>query len=130
MRPIPATSGPLDQVAERVRILGEHCAAEGRDPAEIEMTVSFPIVIRDDAAAAEGRWAELVAGNGIKDAGAVPHLLGSPELVAAAIRPYLELGFSHVIARMPAPFDRETVDRIGEVRARLEPAGARSGRGG
>ena len=30
-----------------MRILREHCAAVGRDPAAIERTISFPIVIRD-----------------------------------------------------------------------------------
>ena len=38
----------------------------------------------------------------------------------ATLRPYVELGFRHVIARLPAPYDRETIDRIGEVRAAIE----------
>jgi alkanesulfonate monooxygenase SsuD/methylene tetrahydromethanopterin reductase-like flavin-dependent oxidoreductase (luciferase family) len=113
------TSGSLPAVAERVRILGEHCADLGRDPGEIRMTVSFPIVIRDDEAAAAARWAELCAANGIDDAGNVPHQVGSPRQVADAIAPYLELGFSTVICRMPAPFDRETVERMPEVRTVL-----------
>ena len=33
--------------------------------------------------------------------------------------PYRDLGFGTVIARLPAPFDRETIDRIGEVGALL-----------
>lgn len=127
------TNGPLDLVAERVRALEAHCAEIGRDPAEIERTISFPVVIRDSAADAQARWAELAAANGIDDAGAVPHLLGSPELIADAIRPYLDLGFTHVIVRLPAPFDAETIDRMGEVRELLGSvpvAAARSGRGG
>jgi alkanesulfonate monooxygenase SsuD/methylene tetrahydromethanopterin reductase-like flavin-dependent oxidoreductase (luciferase family) len=63
---------------------------------------------------------ELEAHNGITDMGAVPHLAGSPEQVADAIRPYRDLGFSTVIVRMPAPYDRETIERMGEVRAILE----------
>ena len=47
------TSGDLETVAERSRILDEHCAVVGRDPASIERTVSFPMVLRDDRAAAE-----------------------------------------------------------------------------
>lgn len=46
--------------------------------------------------------------------------VGSPEQVAEAIRPYRDLGFSTVIVRMPAPYDRETIERMGEVRALLE----------
>jgi len=113
------TSGFLPIVTERVGVLRKHCAAVGRDPTEIAMTVSFPIVIRDDEAAAKARWAELCAANGMEDAGNVPHLLGSPATVADAIRPYLDLGFSTVICRMPAPFDRETIDRMPGVRELL-----------
>jgi hypothetical protein len=40
--------------------------------------------------------------------------------VAAAIMPYHDLGFRTVIVRLPAPFDRETIDRIGEVGAILD----------
>jgi F420-dependent oxidoreductase-like protein len=121
------TSGPLDRVTESVRILGEHCAAIGRDPATIEKSVSFPMVIRDDAAEAKGVWASLIGANGAEDAGAVPHLLGSPASVADAIRPYLALGFAQVNARLPAPFDRETVDRVGELREQLGDLPARGG---
>jgi F420-dependent oxidoreductase-like protein len=121
------TSGSLESVAERVRILREHCVAVGRDPSTIEMSVSFPMVLRDDVGEAERVWAGLIGANGAKDAGAVPHLLGSPAAAADAIRPFLGLGFSNVIVRMPAPFDRETVDRIGEVRELLGDVPARGG---
>jgi F420-dependent oxidoreductase-like protein len=118
------TSGSIEAVTQSIRTLEEHCAAEGRDPASIEKTVSFPIVIRDDPAAARHRWDGLMTANGAADAGSVPYLLGGPELVADGIRPFLDLGFSHVIVRMPAPFDRETIDRIGEVRELLGASGA------
>ena len=116
------TSGPLDDVAAKVRMLDEHCAAVGRDPAAIERTVSFPIVLRDDPAEAATVWARLIRANGAEDAGNVPHLLGSPRAAAKAIRPYLDLGFSTVIGRLPAPFDRETIDRMPEVAAALGAA--------
>jgi F420-dependent oxidoreductase-like protein len=121
------TSGPLDRVTESVRILAGHCAAIGRDPASIEMSVSFPMIIRDDAAEAERVWAKLIAANGAEDAAAVPHLLGTPAVVADAVRPFLNLGFAQVNARIPAPFDRETVDRIGEIRELLGDLPARGG---
>ena len=41
--------------------LQRHCAEIGRDIATIEKTVSFPIILRDDAAAAETRIHELMA---------------------------------------------------------------------
>jgi alkanesulfonate monooxygenase SsuD/methylene tetrahydromethanopterin reductase-like flavin-dependent oxidoreductase (luciferase family) len=77
--------------------------------------VSFPIVIRDRREDAEAAFAALLAHNGAPDAGNVPNLLGSPAEVAGSIAPYAEMGFSTVIARLPAPYDRETIERIGEV---------------
>jgi alkanesulfonate monooxygenase SsuD/methylene tetrahydromethanopterin reductase-like flavin-dependent oxidoreductase (luciferase family) len=117
------TSGWLDEARAKVATLEERCAEVGRDPREIERTISFPIVIRDTRAAADRRFAELLAHNRSPDAGNVPNLLGSPEEVADAIRPYVtDLGFSHVIVRMPAPYDRETIERMAEVRERLAVA--------
>jgi alkanesulfonate monooxygenase SsuD/methylene tetrahydromethanopterin reductase-like flavin-dependent oxidoreductase (luciferase family) len=113
------TSGPFESVARSASILDQRCAELGRDPAGIERTVSFPIVIRDQQADAAAVWRRMMATNGIESAGNVPHLLGSPQVVADAIRPYLSIGFTTVICRMPAPFDRETVDRVGEVRELL-----------
>ena len=49
------TSGTIDEVRGRLDILAEHCADVGRDMARIEKTISFPIVLRDDRAAAEAR---------------------------------------------------------------------------
>ena len=113
------TNGTLEEVAARDAILRDHCATVGRDPASIERTVSFPIVIRDDPAEAERAFRALCEHNGTPDAGKVPTLLGPPELVAAAIRPYVDLGFTTLIVRLPAPYDAETIARIGEVRTAL-----------
>jgi len=113
------TNGTVEEVAARDAILREHCATVGRDPATIERTVSFPIVVRDDPAVASRALRVLCDANGTPDAGSGPALLGPPELVAAAIRPYVDLGFATIVVRLPAPYDAETIARIGEVRAAL-----------
>ncbi len=113
------TNGTVEEVAARDAILAEHCAAVGRDPATIERTVSFPMVVRDDPAEARHAFRTLCDANGTPDAGSVPTLLGPPELVADALRPYVDLGFRTIIVRLPAPYDAETIARIGEVRAEL-----------
>jgi alkanesulfonate monooxygenase SsuD/methylene tetrahydromethanopterin reductase-like flavin-dependent oxidoreductase (luciferase family) len=111
----------LEEVAARVEILAEHCSDVGRDMAAIEKTVSFPILIRDDRAAAERVYAELLAHNGTESMGAGEALRGAPTEVADALRPFItELGFHTVIVRMPAPYDRETIDRMTEVRDLLD----------
>jgi alkanesulfonate monooxygenase SsuD/methylene tetrahydromethanopterin reductase-like flavin-dependent oxidoreductase (luciferase family) len=113
------TSGTVEEVRARLAILDEHCAAVDRDRGEIELTISFPITIRDSVEAADAAAAEIFAVNGVESVGGGPVLQGPPELVAEAIAPYRELGFSTVIVRLPAPHDQETIERIGEVNALL-----------
>jgi len=113
------TSGPVEEVKASLDVLTAHCVEMGRDLSEIELTVSFPTVIRDRAEdAQEARRAQL-AHNGLDDLGGVPLLTGSPAALAETLRPYLAIGFGTVIVRMPAPFDRETIDRLPEVLALL-----------
>jgi len=114
------TSGDIATVKGHLDILAAHCADADRDMADIELTISFPTIIRDRVEDAEAARAAQLDHNGVEDGGGVPLLLGSPATIAEALRPYLELGFSTVIVRMPASFDRETIDRIPEVVRLLE----------
>jgi alkanesulfonate monooxygenase SsuD/methylene tetrahydromethanopterin reductase-like flavin-dependent oxidoreductase (luciferase family) len=114
------TAGTVEQVREKLATLDAHCADVGRDRSEIELTVSFPIIIRDDRAEATTAYQATLANNGVERMDATPVLLGPPESVADAIRPYRDLGFETVITRLAAPYDRETIDRIGEVVELLE----------
>jgi len=109
------TAGTIDQVRDALDALRGHATAVGRDLASLEMTVSFPIVLDDDAEAARSRMDALMAANGVTSMGDGPHLAGSPAVIAEALRPYRDLGFSTVIVRMPAPYDGQTIARIGEV---------------
>ena len=109
------TAGTIEEVRARVEILDQHCADVGRDRSEIELTISFPIVIRDGTADAEAAYAASLARNLTDNMGDVPILLGSPAFVADGLRPYVELGFRTVIVRLPAPYDRETINRMSEV---------------
>ena len=113
------TSGTLDEVRGHLDILAEHCADVGRDIATIEKSISFPIILRDGPAVATSAYDALLAHNGVADMGSVPVLRGSPDEVAERLRPYAELGFETVIVRMPAPYDRETIDRMAQVQERV-----------
>lgn len=112
-------SGKPEEVRAKLDILLEHCAAVGRDPATIEKTISAPFVIRDDPAEAKRAYEALLRPNGITELGG-PVTLGSPAEVADALRPFIDMGFETVIERMPAPYDRETIDRMAEVRELLD----------
>ena len=113
------TSGPIDEVKTSLDLLAGYCSVAGRQLSDLELTVSFPTIIRDRAEDAEAARAAQLAHNGLENLGGVPTLTGSPEAAAETLRPYLDLGFSTVIVRMPAPFDRETIDRLPEVLALL-----------
>jgi F420-dependent oxidoreductase-like protein len=113
------TNGTVETVKGQIDILAGHCADAGRDMAEIEMTISFPTIIRGTVEEAEGARRAQLAENGIPDPEVIPTLMGPPETIAETFRRYRELGFSTVIVRMPAPFDRETIDRLPEVVAAL-----------
>lgn len=113
------TAGTIDEVTDALAALEGHARDVERDLATLEKTASFPIVIDDDAVEAQRRMDALMAANGIPRMGAEPHLVGSPDEIASAIRPYRDLGFETVIVRMPAPYDRQTIERIGEVAERL-----------
>jgi F420-dependent oxidoreductase-like protein len=113
------TSGTIEEVTASLDILKGHCDAAGRDLRDIELTVSFPTIVRDTVEAALDVRARQLAHNGLENLGTTPTLTGSPESIAAAYRPYHDLGFRTVIVRMPAPFDRETIDRLPEVLAAL-----------
>jgi F420-dependent oxidoreductase-like protein len=110
------TAGTLDEARQRLALLAEHCAAVGRDRATLQLSTSFPIVVRDDQAAAETRWRAVLAHNGLTEMTGVPILLGPPVVVADRLRPYVELGFRSFMVRLPAPYDAATIERIGEVR--------------
>jgi alkanesulfonate monooxygenase SsuD/methylene tetrahydromethanopterin reductase-like flavin-dependent oxidoreductase (luciferase family) len=114
------TSGSIAEVKASLNLLAGYCADFGRDLSDIELTVSFPTIIRDRAKDAEAARARQLAHNGLESLGGVPTLTGSPKAIAAKLDPYLALGFSTVIVRMPAPFDRETIDRLPEVEALLD----------
>ena len=50
------------------------------------------------------------------------HAGGRPEEVAAALLPYLRAGVDEIVAVLRTPWDRETIDRLPEVRAALRTA--------
>ena len=109
------TSGSYDDVLDALRTLEQHCADIGRDPSTLEKTVSFHIVLRDDAAAAETRTRELLGANGVDVGDFGGYVAGTPSEVADVLRPYRDLGFETFIVRMPAPYDDETIERMPQV---------------
>ena len=93
---------------------GEHCAAVGRDPAEIELTVGCKPLIRDSRAEARRAWSEHHGPQpDLGRAWTTTRRRGSarPSDVAEAMRERTALGFRTFIAELAAPYDPETMER-------------------
>jgi alkanesulfonate monooxygenase SsuD/methylene tetrahydromethanopterin reductase-like flavin-dependent oxidoreductase (luciferase family) len=101
----------------KARILREHCAAVGRDPLDIEHSLVRFASLRDDPEEAARALQERLDANGSTHV-IDPDLdfIGHEEQVAADWRRYLELGFTHLIVDLPAPVDRETLERLPRLR--------------
>jgi alkanesulfonate monooxygenase SsuD/methylene tetrahydromethanopterin reductase-like flavin-dependent oxidoreductase (luciferase family) len=112
--------GGFESVRRKEAALVRHCETVGRDPAEIERTTNIgAIVIRDSRAEAERVQTDIFARNGGAERWDSP--AGTPEDVAEQLAPYLGIGYRHLIAGFPAPYDQESMTRYAtEVRALLE----------
>lgn len=113
--------GGPEKVKRKEAILLQHCETVGRDPAEIERTVGVgTVTIRDTRAEAERVAGTIFESNGGARPGSTAQI-GTPEEIAQALAPYLEIGYRHLIADFPAPHDEESMTRFAtEVRPLLE----------
>lgn len=119
-----APTTAFSHVRNRAVALDGLCVQFGRNPLEIERTLDPVIMIRPGRLEAMKALGELLAARGgTPGAGYLEAAwLGPPEAIAEAFRPYLEIGFTHLIAGLPAPYDRRTIEGLGEVRALLAGA--------
>ncbi len=117
--------GEPDRIAATGEILRRRCAEIGRPFDEIDPTVTIHAVVRGDAAAAAGAWDEIARihdldsrkGSDGSDRGL--NVGGTPAEVAEYVDGYRRIGVGEVIAVFRSPFDLETIERLGEVRAAL-----------
>jgi alkanesulfonate monooxygenase SsuD/methylene tetrahydromethanopterin reductase-like flavin-dependent oxidoreductase (luciferase family) len=113
--------GGFERVKRKEAILVQHCETVGRDPSEIERTTGIgQVVIRDSREEARRVQRALAERNG----GSEPwedQPVGTPEDVVEKLAPFLEIGYRHLIAGFPSPYDEESMTRLsGEVRQQLE----------
>ena len=113
--------GTVEAVKRKDDILVGHCETVGRDPSEIERTMGIGTVfIRDDRDEAERLFREAFDRNRVANRW-TNQPVGTPEDVAEKLAPYLDLGYRHLIAGMPADYDEESMVRFAtEVKPLLE----------
>jgi alkanesulfonate monooxygenase SsuD/methylene tetrahydromethanopterin reductase-like flavin-dependent oxidoreductase (luciferase family) len=118
--------GTTEFLRHKVAVLGEHCAAVGRDMSEIKLTAGCKPLIRDTEAEARRAWESQMAHNrtpmsSVEDDDTF--WVGTPDQVAERMVEARALGFHTFIGEMPAPYDDETLARwIGEVKPMVERA--------
>lgn len=93
--------GQADALAGRRAAMAEACAAEGRDPATLEVTVGVSVDYSAPSENAEG------------GPDAAKALSGSPEEVAAGLRGYAQAGAGHVICALE-PTNAASLARLAE----------------
>ncbi len=111
----------VENVRYKDGVLRRHCLDVGRDEREIERTTNLGVVvIRDSRAEAERVFRSMFERNGRAGLwGDQP--VGTPEDVAEQLAPYLEIGYRHLVAEFPSPFDEESMTRLAtEVKPVLE----------
>lgn len=107
-----------ETAARKIEILRRHCDEVGRNPSEIEMTVSLgPTILRDDPAEVPKVAAAVEARHHGFDR---PLLSGNADQLAERVRAYTALGFTTVLFHTMPPFDDETLERfIAEVKPQV-----------
>lgn len=125
-------NGDIEDARDVDATLVAHCQSIGRDEREIERTVELQrVVIRDTRAEALRVQDEILASNGgavvgedRPESGTIEPergCVGTVDDVVEHCRPYVELGYRHLICSYPSPFDEESMVRMAtQVRPRLE----------
>jgi alkanesulfonate monooxygenase SsuD/methylene tetrahydromethanopterin reductase-like flavin-dependent oxidoreductase (luciferase family) len=117
--------GDPQRIAEVSEVLRQRCEEVGRAFESIERTVTLHAVIRDSAVEADRAWATVAVrhdlagrlGSDGTERGLT--IGGPPDEVAALVDGYRRDGVSEVIFVFRDPFDLESIERIGEVRAAM-----------
>ena len=115
--------GGFENVKRKDEILRRHCEEVGRNESEIERTTNIgAVVIRDDPAEARRVATEIFAHNGGAELWK-NQLIGTVDEVVENLGRYPRIGFRHLIAGFPSPYDAESMERlITEVKPRLADA--------
>ena len=107
--------GNPDVLAHKDSVLRAHCESVGRIHTEIERTVGGKIVIRDTESEARRVLEDLMERNRTPMAnldGDDTFWVGTAAEMIERFLAYREVGFDTVLVEMPAPYDRETMERL------------------
>ena len=104
--------GGIERVRHKEEVLLRHCEAVGRDPSEIERTSGLGVVVIRDSREEARKVAEAIFARNGRAQPWENQPVGTPEDVTAFLAPYLEIGYHHLVAGFPSPYDEESMTRL------------------
>jgi F420-dependent oxidoreductase-like protein len=103
-------NGRPEECAALIERLHAECAAIGRDPAEIELSIHPHLAIARSREAARARLETITRVQGLAaDDPREQWLLGTPDEVKEQIQAYVDVDITHIIMGVPTPFDLESL---------------------
>jgi F420-dependent oxidoreductase-like protein len=103
--------GPPELFKHKIEVLEQHCRAVGRDPQAIEKSVSLPPVLTRDKAKLDAMLADMAGRRGMQVEDAKRAMLwGSPDQAIEKLKQYRELGVTHIILSLRAPYDASQLE--------------------
>jgi len=112
--------GDVATVRHMDSVLRRWCEQVGRNSDEIERTLlAGSVVVRGSESVAQQVAAEIRRTN--RGWEGTPDLIGTPDMIVERLSRYLGIGFHTMYFDFPAPYDRETLERLAkEVRPLLQ----------
>jgi len=116
-------SGSLTTVARKREVLRRHCAAAGRDPDTVAITVRNDFLLTDDRATADASIARFARFAGISSDEARSRLwVGNTEELRTAFRAFAAAGVDECILALAPPYDERTHAMLERAAADVIPA--------
>ncbi|MEU4772788.1 LLM class flavin-dependent oxidoreductase [Micromonospora sp. NPDC023644] len=113
-------AGDPESYARKLAVLGQHCAATGRDPDSVRKSVTFRVVLAGDRATAQRRWTQIAdhfgPGSPVLDEFVT---IGTPEDCVRDLQPYLRMGVRDFVLGARPPVDWASVEMFAQ---RVVPA--------
>ena len=107
--------GTPDVVKKKIEVLERHCRDAGRDPAEIEKTVSASVVVSDNQGLIDRLAGMFGTGMGLSADEAKQVLpIGPPAHVRGVVEAYAAAGVTTIIAMTQGPWKREVYQRMND----------------
>ena len=101
--------GPVEELKRKKGVFEEHCAAVGRDPSSVLLTIGMNIILVDNESEGKALF------DRIPDERKPMVRIATPEQAAESLRPYVDAGFGgFTLSNMTSP-TVESIGRAGEL---------------